>query len=156
MIFYNVVKHNNFLRVKTYGVFISLFLLNPHTCKCTYTEQQHIVYIFWGGLECVAHSFANVAHFANFQRCLDSNPESCCSKEARYQLSHPSPTQPLNSPNLASHPVASYSSKTFLIHSPPPPPTLPPQHSLVVVRRFLPFQLFSRETADSALVGGKN
>ncbi len=26
----------------------------------------------------------------NFQRCLDSNPEICRSKQARYQLSHPS------------------------------------------------------------------
>ncbi len=25
-----------------------------------------------------------------FESCLDSNPESCLSKQARYQLSHPS------------------------------------------------------------------
>ncbi len=29
--------------------------------------------------------------FCIFERCLDSNPESCCSNQARYQLSHPSP-----------------------------------------------------------------
>ncbi len=29
--------------------------------------------------------------FCIFERCLDSNPESCRSKQARYQLSHPSP-----------------------------------------------------------------
>ncbi len=29
--------------------------------------------------------------FSIFERCLDSNPESCRSKQARYQLSHPSP-----------------------------------------------------------------
>ncbi len=52
-----------------------------------------------------------------FERCLDSNPESCRSKQARYQLSHSSPclanhlpTEPPISllshlsPNLASHP----------------------------------------------------
>jgi hypothetical protein len=35
-------------------------------------------------LECVGHSFAYVAYFCIFERCLDSNPES-------YQPSHPSP-----------------------------------------------------------------
>jgi hypothetical protein len=29
--------------------------------------------------------------FRYFERCLDSNPESCRSKQARYQFSHPSP-----------------------------------------------------------------
>ncbi len=29
--------------------------------------------------------------FCIFERCLDSNPERCRSKKARYQLSHPSP-----------------------------------------------------------------
>jgi hypothetical protein len=29
--------------------------------------------------------------FCIFERCLDSNPESCRSKQARYLLSHPSP-----------------------------------------------------------------
>jgi hypothetical protein len=29
--------------------------------------------------------------FCIFERCLDSNPESCRSKQVRYQLSHPSP-----------------------------------------------------------------
>ncbi len=47
---------------------------------------------FFGGLECVGHSFAYVAHFVFFEICLDSNPESCYrSKQARYLLSHPSP-----------------------------------------------------------------
>jgi hypothetical protein len=46
---------------------------------------------FFGGLECVVHSFACVAHFCIFERCLDSNPENCSSKQARYKLSHPSP-----------------------------------------------------------------
>ncbi len=29
---------------------------------------------FFGGLECVDHSFVYVAHFEIFERCLDSNP----------------------------------------------------------------------------------
>ncbi len=37
-----------------------------------------------------------------FERCLDLNPERCQSKQALYQLSHPSPSQ---SPNfMLSHP----------------------------------------------------
>ncbi len=42
--------------------------------------------------------------FCIFERCLDSNPESCRSKQARYQLSHPSPW-PTNhpSPYFATH-----------------------------------------------------
>jgi hypothetical protein len=51
-----------------------------------------IFFSFFGGLECVGHSFAYVAHFVFFEICLDSNPESCHSKQARYQLSHPSPS----------------------------------------------------------------
>jgi hypothetical protein len=43
--------------------------------------------------------------FCIVERCLDSNPESCRSKQARYQLSHPSPYQ---SPiSLFSHPSPS-------------------------------------------------
>ncbi len=34
--------------------------------------------------------FAYVGHCI-FERCLNSNPDSCRSKQARYQLSHPSP-----------------------------------------------------------------
>ncbi len=46
------------------------------------------VYIF-SGLECAGRSLAYVAIFVFFERCLDSNPESCRCKQARYQLSHP-------------------------------------------------------------------
>jgi|688.fasta_scaffold308345_1 hypothetical protein len=50
-----------------------------------------ILFYFFGGIDCVGHSFACVAHFVSFERCLDSNPDSCRSKQASYQLSHPSP-----------------------------------------------------------------
>jgi hypothetical protein len=49
---------------------------------------------FFGGLECVVHSFAYVTHFCIFERCLDSNPESCSSKHrhaTNLVLNHPSP-----------------------------------------------------------------
>ncbi len=34
--------------------------------------------------------------FCMFDRCMDSNPENCRSKQARYQLGHPSPLPPLS------------------------------------------------------------
>ncbi len=40
--------------------------------------------------------------FCMFERCLDSNPESCLTKQARYQLSHPSPMISHPSPLRAS------------------------------------------------------
>jgi hypothetical protein len=46
------------------------------------------MYVF-GRLDCVGHSFAYVAHFCIFERCLDSNPESCRSMQESYQLGHP-------------------------------------------------------------------
>ncbi len=45
----------------------------------------YFLYIF-GGLVCVGHSFAYVAHFCIFERCLDSNPERCRCKQMRYLL----------------------------------------------------------------------
>ncbi len=42
--------------------------------------------MFFGSLECVGPSFAYVAYFCIFERFLDSNPESCRSKQARCQL----------------------------------------------------------------------
>jgi hypothetical protein len=42
-----------------------------------------LLYIFWRARVCWP--------FCTFERCLDSNPESCRCKLARYQLSHPSP-----------------------------------------------------------------
>jgi len=52
--------------------------------------------IFFGGLECVGLSFAYVAHFCIFERCLDWNTESCRRKQARHQLIHSSPFKPKN------------------------------------------------------------
>ncbi len=54
------------------------------------SQRNFLLYIFFGGLECVGHSFAYVARpFCIFERCLYSNPENCRSKQARYvQLSH--------------------------------------------------------------------
>jgi hypothetical protein len=48
------------------------------------------LFIYFCGLEHDGHSFAYSAHFMIFKGCLDSNPECCRSKRARYQLSHPS------------------------------------------------------------------
>jgi hypothetical protein len=63
-----------------------------------------VVYIlffvyFFGGLECVGHSYAYVVHFSIFERCLDSNTDCFSSKEAAYQLSLPTPNISRPSPN---------------------------------------------------------
>ncbi len=57
--------------------------------NCPHISIYIFLYIFCG-LQCVEHFFAFVAHFV-FERFLDSNSKSCRSKQARYQLSHPSP-----------------------------------------------------------------
>ncbi len=50
------------------------FLLLNYICA---TQSGQLIYIFFGGLECFGHSFAYNADFI-FDRCLDSNPKSCC------------------------------------------------------------------------------
>ncbi len=49
------------------------------------SSRQVPVFTFFGGLEFDGHSFAYGAHFMIFKGCLDSNPECCSSKRARYQ-----------------------------------------------------------------------
>ncbi len=59
---------------------------------CIRANSQKILFLYiFCGLECVGHSYAYVAHFFIFERCLDSNTESCLCKQVRYQLSHSSP-----------------------------------------------------------------
>jgi hypothetical protein len=74
--------------------------LNPAAFSpVTYTPPSVRLPLFFcifllGGLECVGHSFAYVAHFVFLRYvCIrtDSHPESSLSKQARYQLSHLSP-----------------------------------------------------------------
>jgi hypothetical protein len=54
--------------------------------------KYRIVFLvyFFGGLECVGHSLAHVAHFVFLRDVWIRNPESCRSQQVRYQLSHPS------------------------------------------------------------------
>ncbi len=47
-----------------------------------------LVFLFGGDGVCLP-LLSNCRPFCNFERCLDSNPKSCCSKQARYQLSRP-------------------------------------------------------------------
>jgi hypothetical protein len=55
------------------------------------------LYIFWGARVC-RQLLRLYRPFMIFEGCLDSNPECCRSKLARYRLSHPSLY------NLATHP----------------------------------------------------
>jgi hypothetical protein len=52
-------------------------------------KPKVVAYVTFGGLQCDSHSFAYVAPDSPivFEGCLDSNPESCSSMQARYQLS---------------------------------------------------------------------
>ncbi len=52
------------------------------TFKSKYFNQSFLLYF--------QSVLAYVTHFV-FERCLDSNTQSCRSKQVRYQLSHPSP-----------------------------------------------------------------
>jgi hypothetical protein len=68
------------------------FFLMVNNSTCLY---YYFLKIFWAGLSVLATPLLNayVTHFCIFERCLDSNPECCRSKQASYQLSHPSPYQ---------------------------------------------------------------
>ncbi len=57
----------------------------PARLHWTKSTKQIIHLVYWP-LLCLCRPFCI------FERCLDSNPESCRSKQARYQLSHPTPT----------------------------------------------------------------
>jgi hypothetical protein len=81
------------------GIFISYSLPPPLDGSYMFQKEKILLSLFcfsffvyvFGGLECVGHSFAYVPFLCFFQRCLDSNPESC----------HP--------PNLAIHFCLSFS-----------------------------------------------
>jgi hypothetical protein len=89
---------------------------------------RHILYrsfyIFFGGLECdwPLHCLCSPLCI---ERCPDTNPESCRSKKARYQLSHPSPTLSHPSPSL-SHPSPSLSLPSLFLCQPSPSLSNPP------------------------------
>ncbi len=54
-----------------------------------FERKKNILKNFFGGLQCVGHFFAHVAHDIFLRDFW--NLESCRSKQARYQLSLPSP-----------------------------------------------------------------
>jgi hypothetical protein len=53
-------------------------------------KAHHFFCIFLPGFSVLATS-SLMSPIFYFERCLDSNPESCRRRQARYQLSHPSP-----------------------------------------------------------------
>ncbi len=62
-------------------------LRGPGFSVMLYFSMVYIYFLyFFGGLQCVCHSFCLC-----FERCINSNPESCRSKQACYQLNHSSP-----------------------------------------------------------------
>jgi hypothetical protein len=74
--------------------------LESPTVNCTYERyrfdlvslQKNIFCIFFGGLECVGHSFAYVAHFVFLRDgWIRTQRAAVSSKQVRYQLIHTSP-----------------------------------------------------------------
>jgi hypothetical protein len=62
-----------------------------YTAGIVVTSSRGILYIFFGGLECVGYSFAYVAHLWFLRDVLIRTQSIYCrSKLARYRLSHPS------------------------------------------------------------------
>ncbi len=57
--------------------------------KCEHPDSEYVsVFVnFLGWLECVGHSFAYVAHFCIFERCLDSKPRKL-TKQAGQLATH--------------------------------------------------------------------
>jgi hypothetical protein len=63
-----------------------IFQLCPcSTDKLDRTVTCYFKYFFWRARVCFCRPFCI------FERCLDSNPDSCRSKQVCYQLIHPSP-----------------------------------------------------------------
>ncbi len=78
--------------------------------------KRRVIYIFcifFGGLECVGHSFVYVAHFVFLRYVWILNPGSGRSKQARYANQQPSPyRQPSISLRLATRLPTVYYDKT--------------------------------------------
>ncbi len=81
---YGVCSFTNILSLSV-TLIPTIIYFQPYTFS-----QQTFFGIFFGGLECVGHSFAYVAHLV-FHRDVWIWTQSPASKQARYQLSHPSP-----------------------------------------------------------------
>jgi hypothetical protein len=82
-------KNLNFWEAQGFPcIFDVLVTLLPRNMFCMNSNFSLFSY-FIGGLECVGHSFAYVAHFVFFEGCLNLKSECCPIKRARYQLTHP-------------------------------------------------------------------
>ncbi len=89
-------NHKPFFTVYSYRR-TSLFFLHVVTKRKVplterITEKYWWARVFWP-LLWIYHPFCIL------KRCLDSNPDSCCSKQARYQLRHLSPSLNLYLPS---------------------------------------------------------
>jgi hypothetical protein len=91
---FQIVQHFAFVRSrrgskeKSYWEDPNKFAPHQFSSIPTSLILLHFFVYFFGGLECVGHSFAYVCRVVCIlEGCLDSNPESCRSKHARYLLS---------------------------------------------------------------------
>ncbi len=92
--------------------------------RIKFSDHSNIFLIFWRARVCWL-LLCLCRPFCMFERCLDSNPESCRSKHACYQLSQPFPylaTRPISllshpSPCLATHLSSNILPEYFLVSS---------------------------------------
>ncbi len=85
-------------------------------------HQSFFPYMFWRARVCSplpTPLLMSPCPFCIFERCLDSNPESCRSKQARYQLSHPSPSLATHLPLQPPISHLSQPSPSLAIYLPP-------------------------------------
>jgi hypothetical protein len=81
-------------QVITNNITIFLLIKKNHLNFCYLFSSRKVFFVYRiflaGQIECVLLCLCRP--FCIFERCLDWNPESCRSKQARCQLSHPSPS----------------------------------------------------------------
>jgi hypothetical protein len=78
LIFHNLHIHTGLCDEFGQIIVIQDYGGDPDTDSDSFSRYAHSFFgYYFGGLECVGHSFAYVAHFGIFERCLDSNSESC-------------------------------------------------------------------------------
>jgi hypothetical protein len=89
----------NWLSFDVYLCINAMSCLSRLHCKVSRSSSEHLssyklhsfLIFFWRARVCWSLlCLTGMCHpFCIFERCLDSNPESCRSKQARYQFSHP-------------------------------------------------------------------
>jgi hypothetical protein len=71
---YSIIILDTNLDYEIPSSFFSLLIKKERSTYNIYIYIYIYIFFFFGGLECVGHFLCHVAHFCNFERCLDPNP----------------------------------------------------------------------------------